>query len=168
MTVKEREELKSLCLQMPRREPLATAQQIGEHLAFIKSALPSQNRDELAGEMGATVYVSALSDYTNEAVSYMAKRAVVEFDWFPTPRQCLAIIKGYKNAPTLRARGLRKVQGHSQKQLEMFLNKLKAGPVSQEYIDAQSDKAKQIAETQSWLWFKDGKYTQRFKKDSEQ
>lgn len=168
MTVKERQELKSLCLQMPKRDPLATAQQIGDHLAFIKAALPSQNKDDLAGKMGATVYVSALSNYTNEAVSYMAKRAVVEHDWFPTPRQCLEIIKEYKNPPTLRARGIRKVQSHAQKQLDIFIDKLKSGPVKQEYIDAQSDNAKRIAETQSLLWFNDGKYTQRFKRDSEQ
>ena len=109
---------------MPKREPLATAQQIVDHLAFIKAALPSQNKDDLAGKMGATVYISALSSYTNEAVSYMAKRADIEYDWFPTPRQCLSILKDYKNPPTLRDRGIRKVQSHAQKQLDIFIDKL--------------------------------------------
>lgn len=77
--------------QPPQFIPAATQEQIERHLEFLAATLPSKNVDEESGRLRFAVYVSMLGTFSNEALKHMARRACEEYNWFPTPRQCIEL-----------------------------------------------------------------------------
>lgn len=94
---------------------------------FMRTALPSKANDAMTGQMRATVYASVLSDFTNAALSYMAARAIRELDWFPTPRQCLAILADWQEPVSARGRADSLCLTYWQGRFEAFVAALEAG-----------------------------------------
>lgn len=148
--------------------PTVTKDELARHLKFLASALPSKSVDGDAGRDRVAVYFRMLGEYTSAEIAYMAERACREHDWFPTPAQCLAILKTYRAPLPDKEIARANCQAFLQRQMEAFLDDLAGRAVPQSEIDAKPDQWKRIAENQGLLRLTDGKFTQRFKSISEQ
>ncbi len=128
-------------------EPL----QITNHLKFLAATLPSKNLDDDTGKRRFAVYSSILSGHSNDALAYMARRACAELDWFPTPRQCLELLREYTPPTTDKQRALLLCDTFWQKRFEAFIAALKEGSATQDMVDSVSLTWRRIAEEQGYL-----------------
>jgi hypothetical protein len=155
------DQLRSLALALPSSYAPATAQEIARHLQFIAATLPSKNVDTETGQRRFAAYVRLLGGYSDKALAYMTERVLRELDWFPTPRQCLAILGDYQHPVTLRELALNKCGWHVQAEYNAFARELRTGKVNQSFIDQQPERFQRMAETQMLLRLVDGGYVQR-------
>jgi hypothetical protein len=81
--------------------------QLTKRLQYMDATLPTRKSDDLNGEMRTTVYVSLLTGYSDEALAHMVRTACATLDWFPSPRQCLAILADYRPPASDRDTALR-------------------------------------------------------------
>lgn len=125
--------------------PPVTMEQLGRHLAYMQVALPSRAMDTDAGRMRTAVYARLLGGYTNDALAFMARTACTTLDWFPTPHQCLEILKGYTPPISASERALRLCSSYSQARFEEWLARLSAGEMSQSEVDAANERWRKIA-----------------------
>ena len=159
MTDEECAELRSIALAMPAEHIAASPREFAKHLQFIRATLPTQASDEEAGQMRTAVYARILGDYSNSALSYMTQRVCRELDWFPTPRQCLAILADYRAPATRKDTALLICSNHTQAKFEQWIAALqKREPVE---LDGKPDRWLRIAETQGYLRCIEGKYERR-------
>jgi hypothetical protein len=107
--------------------PPATTEQLARHLAFMAAALPSKSVDDVSGKMRVAVYASLLSGYTNAALAFMARAACQTLDWFPTPRQCLDLIAGYRPPVSDQETALRLCQDYTSGQFDRWMTNLADG-----------------------------------------
>lgn len=161
MTDSECDELRSLALAMPVEHVAASQREFARHLQFIRATLPTQYSDEEAGQQRTAVYARILGGYTSAALSYMTERVCRELDWFPTPRQCLAILADYRPPISRKDKALLLCASHTQGRFEEWMGLMRAGKVDQGLIDDKPERWRRIAETQGLLRLTDGKYTQR-------
>lgn len=138
-------ELRSLALASPAEHAPATTQEIVRHLQFIKATLPAQHTDDMTGKMRVTVFARILGEYSNAALAYMTNRVCRELDWFPTPKQCLAILADYRPPATRKEKALQICAQNSEVRFQAFLDAIKTGEISQATIDDASDHWKSIA-----------------------
>lgn len=143
--------------------PTVTKDELARHLKFLAAALPSKAIDGDAGRDRVAVYFRMLGEYTNDAIAYMSERACREHDWFPTPAQCLAILKTYRAPLPDKEVARTNCQAFLQAEMERFHAALRDGTVPQALIDEKPDQWKRIAEEKGWLRLIDGKYVQRLK-----
>lgn len=129
----------------------ASMLQITKHLTFMAATLPSKNLDEESGKMRVAVYSSILRDYSNEAIAYMARRACQQLDWFPTPRQCLELIGGYRPPVTEKDEALMLCHNYWHGKFDEFMDYLKAGGATQEMVDAVPRRWRLIAMERGYL-----------------
>ncbi|OHC93922.1 MAG: hypothetical protein A3H25_02875 [Sphingomonadales bacterium RIFCSPLOWO2_12_FULL_63_15] len=141
--------------QCDRPEPAAPLQ-ITNHLKFLAATLPSKNLDDTTGKMRFAVYSSILGDFSNEALAYMARRACAELDWFPTPRQCLDILRDYREPATDRDKALMLCHRFWQGRFEDFIAALKADTATDDDVAAVPETWRKIAMEQGYLrWIAD-------------
>lgn len=159
LTVAECDELRSIALAMPVENIPVETRELAKQLQFIEATLPSKNTDEQSGQMRTAVYARILGGYTKEALSYMTERVCKELDWFPTPRQCLAILEGYTPQTTRKDKALRICLNHATARFDDFISKLHCG----ETVDLkdQPERWLRIAVERGYLRFDDGEYTVR-------
>lgn len=141
--------------------PTVTKDELARHLKFLAAALPSKAIDGDAGRDRVAVYFRMLGEYTHDAIAYMSERACREHDWFPTPAQCLAILKTYRAPLPDKEVARTNCQAFLQAQMEAFHLALRADVVPQAMIDEKPDQWKRIAEEKGWLRLIDGQYVQR-------
>jgi hypothetical protein len=159
LTVAECDELRSMALAMPVENIPVETKELAKQLQFIEATLPSKNTDEQSGQMRTAVYARILGGYTKEALSYMTERVCKELDWFPTPRQCLAILEGYTPRTTKKDKALRICLNHAQARFEEFIDKLRCGePVE---LSDKPERWLRIAEDRGYLRIVDGEYIVR-------
>lgn len=127
-----------------RPEP-ASANQIGKHLAFMSATLPSKSSDEDSGKMRFAVYSRILGEFSNHALAYMARKACETLDWFPTPRQCLEILQGYRAPPTEKDDALQLCHRFWQGKFEDWFAAVQDGNVDQDTIDNAPKQWRMIA-----------------------
>jgi hypothetical protein len=127
--------------------PLATVDELARHLDFLGSTLPRQATDAESGRMRAAVYARFLASYSNSALAYMSRRACETLDWFPTPRQCLDILKDYQAPITEKETALRLCGAFWGERFDAFLsNVVRADKViTQADIDAVPEQWRRIA-----------------------
>jgi hypothetical protein len=101
--------------------------ELADCLSFIDAALPSKNVDEATGERRTAVYASLLGSYSTDALAFMAREACRTLDWFPTPRQCLDLIAGYRPPVSDQEMALRLCSDFTQTQLERWLDNVRDG-----------------------------------------
>ena len=159
LTVSECNQLRELALAMPTEHIPAAPSELAKQLQFIRATLPTQNTDEVAGQMRTAVYARLLGGYTKDALSYMTERVCRELDWFPTPRQCLAILEDYRPRATRKDKALAICAKHNQARFDQWIAALRTGGKAD--IEGVPDGWLQIAETQGYLRFIDGKYERR-------
>lgn len=159
LTVAECDELRSMALAMPVENIPVETKELAKQLQFIEATLPSKNTDEQSGQMRTAVYARILGGYTKEALSYMTERVCKELDWFPTPRQCLAILEEYTAPTSKKDRALRICLNHTQARFDEFVMSLHCGePV--ELLD-KPERWLRIAVERGYLRFANGEYTIR-------
>jgi len=156
MTDSECDELRGMALAMPAEHQAASPQQFAKHLQFIRATLPTQASDEVSGQQRTAVYARILGDYSNEALAYMTERVCRELDWFPTPRQCLAILADYQPPATRKDKALHLCAQHTQSNFEEWLQALRAGDTVE--LDGKPERWLRIATEQGYLRCVDGQY----------
>lgn len=119
----------------PDKPEPAAIDQLSRHLAFMAATLPSKTVDDHTGKMRTAVYARILGGYSNDALAYMARTACETLDWFPTPRQCLEILKGYTSPISDRERALMLCSAYSQVRFDDWIARLERGEVSQNEVD---------------------------------
>jgi hypothetical protein len=159
LTVSECDELRELALAMPTEHIPAAPSELAKQLQYIRATLPTQNTDEQAGQMRTAVYARLLGGYTKDALSYMTERVCRELNWFPTPRQCLAILAAYRPRPTRKDKALAICAAHNQARFDEWIMALRTGGDADLATVPQS--WLRIAETQGHLRYVDGKYERR-------
>lgn len=159
LTVAECDELRSIALAMPIENIPVETRELAKQLQFIEATLPSKNTDEQRGQMRTAVYARILGGYTKEALSYMTERVCKELDWFPTPRQCLAILDAYSPPTTRKDKALQICSNHTQARFDEFISKLHCGePVD---ISDKPDRWLRIAEERGYLRLVNGEFIVR-------
>lgn len=98
----------------------------GKHFEYL-SVLPSKNVDEALGEKSATVYYALLGGYSAGAISYLVRRATETLDWYPTPKQCLDIIAGYREPISEQDRALLLCREFAEEQFAQWLENIRNG-----------------------------------------
>ena len=159
LTDSECKELREMALAMPLEEVAVSHSELAKQLQFIRATLPSQNSDEVSGQMRTAVYARILGGYTKEALSYMTQRVCRELDWFPTPRQCLAILEDYRPRATRKDKALTICARHTQARFDEWVMALRTGGDAD--LETVPDRWLRIAETQGHLRCVEGKYERR-------
>lgn len=163
-TDEEARKLKEWAARQPIHVQPATFEQISQHLDFIKTVLPTQKNDEISGKMRVTVYASILSDFTNDALAYMVNRACRELDWFPTPRQCLEILKDWQQPVSVQERVNSLCLTYWQGRFDAFIDALKDGSATILDLENAQERWKRIAVDRGHLRrMDDGSYVIRSK-----
>ena len=125
---------------IPPEEP-AARDHIMKCLRALDAALPRRNTDDDSGRLMAETYARMLNGYSRGALNYLAREALRRCDWFPTIKQCIAILDGYQRADNDTRRKVlasNLEQQELQRRKESFIAALKRGEVSQSYIDGLS------------------------------
>ena len=159
LTDGECDELRSMALAMPPEHIPAPTQELAKQLQFIAATLPSKNTDEVSGQMRTAVYARILGGYTKDALSYMTERVCRELDWFPTPRQCLAILEDYRPRATRKDKALTICAKHTQARFDEWVMALRAGEPAD--LETVPDRWLRIAYEQGYLRCVEGKYERR-------
>ena len=158
LTVSQCDELREIALAMPTEHIPAAPSELAKQLQFIRATLPTQNSDEVAGQMRTAVYTRLLGGYTKDALSYMTERVCRELDWFPTPRQCLAILADYRPRATRKDMALAICAKHSQARFDEWIDAVRRGADC--FLDVP-ERWLRIAETQGYLRCVNGEYERR-------
>lgn len=129
VTLAECEILKEWAYCQPTRPEPATPTQIADNLEWVAATLPSRMVDEETGRKRFAVYTRMLAGYSPDALSFMIRRACETLDWFPTPHQCLEILKEYRPPAMPRDTALYLVQRSAQEMFDAWIEQLPDGEI---------------------------------------
>lgn len=149
--------------------PLPPAQHCDdEHFARCMKALdilPRRRDDEIGGQLKFGIYKRHLGGFSNDAMSWLVSEATRTMDWFPTPAQCLTVLRAWPNRDVAAARrdvAQSRIQQENQSRLEDALDRLGKRQGDQAWIDVLPEQWKAIAAERCFLWaWPDGRYTVR-------
>lgn len=145
---------------VPHFEPPATAQEIARHLEFLSATLPSRNTDVETAKMRFAVYARMLAGHSNAALAFMAQEACKNFDWFPTPRQCLEILERYVRPASNRDVALHLVHQYRAAKFDEWIDRIPE--MTDAEINAAPDRWKAIADCRMLIRrTDDGSYIKR-------
>jgi len=145
-------------------EVQASPNQFAKIFKYLADTLPARASDEESGRTKLTVYASILGHFSNDALAFMARRACETLDWFPTPKQCLEILRDYAAPQPPRATAERYCFEYRQAQMEAFLNALRDGPATTAILADKPDQWLRIANERGYLRkLPDGSYIIRQK-----
>ncbi|MGK2908762.1 MAG: hypothetical protein ACSLE1_03035 [Sphingobium sp.] len=153
-TIEEAVALKRWAEAQDDRPQPASILQVTKHLTFLAATLPSKAIDDETGKMRVAVYSRILGEFSNDALAYMARKACETLDWFPTPRQCLEILQGYRAPVTERSEALSLCHRFWQGRFEEFIFDLKNRAISQEAVDTVPLQWRKIAMEQGYLRYR--------------
>lgn len=127
-TLEECRALKAWADAEPIRPPIAASRdQIETHLEFLSDTLPSQTIDDESGKRRFAVYVSLLGHFPNAALQHMSREACRTLKWFPTPKECLDLVKTYRAPTSDRDTALALCSDFTQNQFDAWLANVAAG-----------------------------------------
>lgn len=157
-TIEEARSLKVWAESIDDRPTAATPAEITKHLTFLAATLPSRSQDETSGKMRFAVYSSILSEYSNEALAFMARKACETLDWFPTPKQCLDILRDYPKPGSEKELALSHCYDFWQGKFEEWVALIASGNATQADVDAVNRRWRAIAMEQGHLrWIEEEK-----------
>jgi hypothetical protein len=139
----------------------ASIEQISRHLEFLAATLPSKNVDEHTGKLRFAVYYRMLGGYSDAALSFMSRKVCEQFDWFPTPHQCLEILSEYRAPTSPQGLALSYCAQFWNGKLDDFLSALSDRRCTEEMVDAVPDRWRRIATEQGYLRWDEGKHVIR-------
>lgn len=141
-----------------------------EVMATLQACLPSQQRNEISADIQAGAYEQVFSGYSFAAIKYLEMNALNRCEWFPTIKECKAILAEFTGdnlLPNKRASVQRRIMDERQARFDDAMARLAAGEVSQAEIDAMPDQWKSVGETRAYLWrHDDGSYTARVRREA--
>ena len=62
------------------------------------AVLPKRSADEVSGELFVAAYHRKLADRSNDAISFLADKAMERCQWFPTIAECLEILGDFRRS----------------------------------------------------------------------
>lgn len=65
-------------------------------LRVMLSVLPKRATDDVSGELFVEAYRRKLGKFSNDAISFMADKALERCKWFPTIHECLEILDDWR------------------------------------------------------------------------
>ena len=117
--------------------------------------LPGRGDDEVSGGLRLNLYRRHFGHLSREALAYLTDRATLTCRWFPTPAECVDILKGWERSDDP-ARAIRRAKALSrherQARFEEAMSDLRFGRATQEQVDAMPDRWKDIGVTRGHLW----------------
>lgn len=155
-TVDEARALKVWAESIDDRPTPATPMQITKHLTFLAATLPSRAQDDETGKMRFAVYSSILCEFSNDALAFMARKACATLDWFPTPKQCLDLLREYPQPGSEKERVLALCHRFWQGKFEGWIALIASGEATQADIDSVGQRWQAIAMEKGYLrWIED-------------
>lgn len=125
----------------------------------MDAALPSKNNDALTGNLKYAAYYAILGEYSQNAISFLARRAIETQQWFPTVKTCLEILKDWDPPTDTNSELVRKTRTEIEARFKQVMIALDEGKMTQSEFDQLSDRWKQIAETKGLVRIdKEGNY----------
>lgn len=149
--------------------PLPTPQPCDE-AHFVKclalmDILPRRNDDTLTGRARIALMRRHLGGFSSEAISYLAQTATARCHWFPTPAECLEILRDWPNRDrdgALRQKARHLIQRELNHRMDETVARLAERALDQNEIDALPEMPKRIASEKGYLWaWPDGRFTVR-------
>lgn len=116
--------------------------------------LPGRQDDDLSGELRLNLYRRHFAHYPAPALSYLAERATLELQWFPTPKECKAILDQWERTdPEFRAVRFARHAASKERQarLDDARRRGRAGELTQEEADALPERIRDILRTEGVL-----------------
>lgn len=116
--------------------------------------LPGRQDDDVSGELRLNLYRRHFAHYPAAALSYLAERATLELQWFPTPRECKAILDQWqRNDPEFHAIHFARwiARRERQERLDDARRRARAGELTQEEADALPEGLNRILRTEGVL-----------------
>lgn len=118
--------------------------------------LPSRSEDDVRGELKFAIYRRMLGKYSKPAISHLVETALATLDWFPTPKQCLEILSGWRDRDAVEhkhrtAMAASAVRQERQARLGEVMDALDRRALDQEQIDALPDQVKEIGAERGFL-----------------
>lgn len=139
-------------------------QHFAKCLALI-DILPRRQDDQLTGKAKFALYRRILGGFSNEAISYLAEQATSKCHWFPTPAECLEILRSWPNRQREgenRDKARHLIQREMNARMDEAVEALGTRKVPQEAIDAMPTAWKRRAAEKCFLWaWPDGRFTVR-------
>lgn len=112
----------------------------------MAATLPvGKGMDQDKGRKRFAVYATILGHHSNEALSFMARTACETLDWFPTPRQCIAILKDFRAPRSDRDIALGYCHEFTQARFEAWMESVTAGTATADEIADVPDRWRRIA-----------------------
>lgn len=120
------------------------------------SILPSRADDEVTGKLRLGIYHRMMGQYPRAAIAYMVETALSTLDWFPTPKQCLEILSGWKDREAVEHKhrtmmAASAVRQERQSRLNDVMEALYRRDLDQAQIDALPDQVKAIGAERGFL-----------------
>lgn len=150
-TISECRALKAWADGEPDGHEPASIEELAKHLQFLNSTLPRQAADAEAGKKRTAVYARILGSFSSDALAFMTRRACETLDWFPTPHQCLDILKDYQEPATDKQIALSLCQNFWQTRMDEFLASLRDGAANQSDVDAVPQQWLMVAMERGYL-----------------
>lgn len=118
-------------------------------LRILLAVLPKRSADEISGELFVAAYQRKLGHYPNEAINFMADKAMGQCQWFPTIFECLEILSNWRRDDEavhrrILAMKIASREREMRQQERWELEKLDRWDITQEQIDAMTDQAREF------------------------
>lgn len=117
--------------------------------------LPSRQEDDLSAELRLALYRKHFGKMPAEAWSYLVEHATLECRFFPSPKECKAILdKWDRTDGPARAVSLAQTRARHELQarMEETMERFREGEVTQAEVDALPEQWRRIAATRGYLW----------------
>ena len=118
------------------------------------STMNSRADDDDTGKLRLAVLRRVIGHYPREALAYMVEKAITTLDWFPTPKQCLDILAGWRRNDEIAARhaaAVRLVRAERRARFDDIMATLERREVDQAGIDALPEQMRRIAAERGFL-----------------
>ncbi len=129
----------------------------GEEFTKLIMAMGTMARrtdDETTGKLRLAILRRIIGHYPREAVAYMVETAITTLEWFPSPKQCLDILAGWKRndeAVQGKASALAAVQAERRARFDDVMRALERREMDQAAIDALPERLRVIGMERGFL-----------------
>lgn len=141
---------------LPAAVPCAEAE--FAKLMRTMSTMASRADDETTGKLRLAVLRRVVGHYPREAIAYLVETAITTLDWFPSPKQCLDILKGWTRndeAVQRQASAIKLVRAERQARFDEVLGALERRELDQAAIDALSPRMRIVGAERGFLRLED-------------
>lgn len=110
--------------------------------------------DETTGKLRLAILRRVIGQYPREAIAYMVETAITTLEWFPSPKQCLDILAGWKRndeAVQAKASAVASVRAERLARFDDVMSALERREVDQAGIDALPERVRAIGMERGFL-----------------